>query len=241
MLSDVVIGMMSSRFILWRCLHGGPLTEDTLDQPKPHLLVPWDRLRARNLPLLAKLTQVYGSCAVIARDGKQIVGQLRFYPKIVCGMAAPGPGLCMQQTFPSGPADDFVGNNFPPLDQIADKTLFVHCLMTGSPQQEHNPYQRKGLGSRLVRTLVTWAREEGWHAVEATAYADLPSIYAVTGQAGKTFWEKLAFSVIETSVEPAFVEEGAEGFVNALLKEAADRGMDAAAAKAKYMMRLCLT
>lgn len=240
MLSDVAVEMMSSEFILWRCLHGGPLTKATVDRPEPHPRVPWERLRARNLPLLAKLTQVYGSCAVIARHGEGIVGHLRFYPRFVCQMAAPGPGLCMQQTFPNGPADDFVGHTFPPLDEISDKTLLVHCLMTGSPQQKENPYQRKGLGSHLVRTLVDWAREEGWNAVEATAYADLPSIYAVTGQAGRTFWEKLGFNVTETGVESAFIEEGEEGFVRTLLKEAADRDMAPVAAKAKYTMRLDL-
>ena len=161
MLGNVVIEMMSSEFILWRCLHGGPLTKETVDQPKPHPQVPWDWIRARNIPFLAKLTDVYGSCAVIARDGNQIVGQLRFYPKAICNMAASGPGLCMQQTFPNGPADDFVENNFPLLDQISDKTLFVHCMMTGSPQQKNNPYQRKGLGSRMVRMLIKWARPEG--------------------------------------------------------------------------------
>ena len=239
-LSNVVIEMMSSEFIVWRCLHGGPLTTATIDQPEPHPRVPWAQLRARNVPLLSQLTKVYGACAAIARDGKQIVGQLRFYPKAVCKMAAPGPGLCMQQTFPNGPADDFVENRFPPLDQIADKTLFVHCMMTGSPQQVDNPYQRKGIGSRLVRTLIAWARRRGWSAIEVSAYADLPCVYAVTGQAGRTFWEKLGFRVIETSIESAFVEEGSDGFVGVLLKEAADRGMDAAAAKAKYTMRLDL-
>jgi hypothetical protein len=131
MLNDVVVEMMSSEFILWRCLHGGPLTKENLDQPEPNPQVSWDQIRTRNRPLLAKLTETYGSCAVIARDGDQIVGLLRFYPKAICELAEAGPGLCMQQAFPAGPADDFVERDFPPLDQIADESLFVHCMMTG--------------------------------------------------------------------------------------------------------------
>lgn len=238
MINDVVVEMMSTDFLLWRCLHGGPLTRETVDCPEPHPAVPWERLRARNLPLLIKLTQVYGACAVVARHGERIVGQLRFYPKAVCQMAAPGPGLCLQQTFPAGPADDLSGRGFPPLDEIADKALFVHCLMTGSPQQKENPYQRQGLGSRLVRTLVDWARERGWNAVEATAFTDLPTIYAITGQAGRRFWEKLGFRVVDTGVEPALDVEG--DFGRLLLKEAVDHELDAAAAHARYTMRLDL-
>ena len=240
MLENVTVEMMTSEFILWRCLHSGPLTKETVDHPKPHPRVPWEQLRARNVPLLLKLIEVYGSCAVIARDGNQIVGQLRFYPKAICNMAAPGPGLCMQQKFPNGPADDFADTSIPPRDQIADKTLFVHCLMTGSPQQKSNPYQRKGLGSRMVRRLIEWARQQGWSAVEANAYADLPCLYAVTGQAGRTFWEKLGFRVTESGVESAFVDDGNKGFVDILLKEAAERRIDSTAAKTKYTMRLDL-
>ncbi len=240
MRDNVVIEMMSSEFILWRCLHGGPLTRQTVDQPAPHPHIPWERLRARNVPFLVKATKLYGSCAVIARDGNQIVGQLRFYPKAVCNTAAPGPALCLQQTFPGGPADDFAENDFPPLDQIADKILFVHCMMTGTPEQEDNPYQRKGLGSRMARALIDWARPQGWIAIEVHAYADLPCVYAVTGQAGRTFWEKLGFHVAESIIEPAFAQSAHEGFVSVLLKEAADRGMDAKAAKTRYTMRLDL-
>ena len=232
--------MMSSELVLWRCLHGGPLTKETVDEPEPHPRVPWDQLRVRNLPLLTKLTETYGSCAVIARDGEHVVGQLRFYPKAICKMAAAGPGFCMQQTFPNGPAADLVENDFPPLDKIGDKTLFVHCMMTGSPQQTNNPYQRGGLGSRMVRTLCDWARQQPWSAVEANAYADLPCVYSITGQAGVTFWEKMGFRVLESTIEPAFAEGGNEGFVGLLLKEAADRGMDAEAAKTRHTMRLDL-
>ncbi|GAH68962.1 unnamed protein product, partial [marine sediment metagenome] len=103
-----------------------------------------------------------------------------------------------------------------------------------------NPYQRKGLGSRMVRTLIDWARQQGWSAVEAHAYADLPCWYAVTGQAGKTFWDKLGFRVVESTTEPAFAEGGHKAFVETLLKEAADRGIDADIAKTRYTMRLDL-
>lgn len=240
MVDDVTVEMMAGELVVWRCLHSGPMTRETMDRPEPHPRVPWDELRERNVPLLAKLTEVYGSCAVIARDGERIVGQLRFYPKAICNMTAagPGPGLCMQQTFPNGPADDLVSCAFPPLDGLADKTLFVHCLMTGSPGQKENPYQRKGLGSRMVRKLIEWAREQGWSAIEANAYADLPYIYAVTGQAGRGFWEKLGFRVVWSGTEPAFAEDQHQEFVAMLLKEAAEQGMDAATAKAKYTMRL---
>ena len=62
----------------------------------------------------------------------------------------------------------------------------------------------------------------------------------MTGTAGRTFWEKLGFRVIETGIESAFVEDGSDGFVGILLKEAADRGIDAGTAKTKYTMRLDL-
>jgi hypothetical protein len=240
MLSDVMVEMMSDELILWRCLHGGPLTEGTIDQPEPHPRVPWERLRARNLPVLRRLIRTYGSCAVIARDNERIVGQLRFYPRAVLRMVGKEPHFCMQQTSPNGPPDDFAESSLPSLDEIADKTLFVHCMMTGSPQQDDNPYQRTGLGSRMVRTLIDWARGQGWEAVEANAYADLPSIYAITGQAGKTFWEKLGFSAVLSEIEPAFVEDGNDGFVRGLLAEAADLGMDPDTARTRYTMRLDL-
>lgn len=238
MFSDVATEMMSSELILWRCLHAGPLTSESIERPQPDPRLPWAQFRARNVPLLSKLTEVYGACAVIARDGEHVVGHLRFYPKAICQMAAPGPGLCLQQTFPCGPADDLVERTFPPPAQIADKTLFVHCMMTGSSQREDNPYRQKGIGSRLVRTLIEWARPREWSAIEATAYADLPCVYAITGQAGQTFWEKLGFHVVEAAVEPAFLEADHDGFVRALLNEAADRGMDATAAKTRYTMQL---
>jgi len=238
MIEDVVVEAMTKEFILWRCLHGGPLTKETVDHPKPHPGVPWEQLRARNVPLLSKLTDVYGACALIARDGKQIVGQLRFYPKAICEMAAPGPGLCMQQTFPGGPADDFVEKRFPPLDLIGDKTLFVHCMMTGSPQQKENPYQRQGIGTRMVRSLIQWAKANGWERIEADAFEDIPIVYEITGSAGHTFWEKTGFHIAERHPHPDL--QSRDAFVVTLEQQAEAMGIPSERARDRLIMRFDL-
>jgi len=237
MIEGVAVEMMGPDFLLWRCLHGGPLTKATVDQPPPPSA--WEGLKARNVPLLKKLMATYGTCAVVARAGDEIVGQLRFYPKAICAIAASGPGLCLQAPFPAGPAEDLVQKPFPRLEEMGDKTLFVHCLMTGSPKQAQNPYQRKGLGKAMVRRLIEWAGPRGWQAVEATAYEDLEIIYAVTGQAGKAFWEKLGFRVVQVDVEPAFTE-GSEfrDFVKTLRQQAEARGLAPTDVVNRYRMRL---
>ena len=233
-MTTLTISMMSPSFLLWRCLHNGPLTKDTVDLPPPNLEMPWDELRRRNLPLVEKLTRVYGACAVVAYHEDEIVGMLRFYPKEVYEIYGAG-FLCMQQAFPYGPAQDFAQVDFLPPEQLGDRTLLVHCLMTGSPSQVENPYQRKGIGSQMVRKLIEWAGENGWAAVEATAYEDLPLVYGVTGQAGKRFWEKLGFQNVETGVEAELAKDN--DFSRALREQAAACGLPQERVKNKYTMR----
>lgn len=234
MIEGISIKMMEPAFLLWRCLHSGPLTKDTVNLPPPD--PEWEGHKARNVPLLTKLMATYGACAVVAYDEDSIVGQLRFYPKFLCSLAVTGPGLCLQQQFPAGPADDLVSRHFPPLKELEEKALFVHCLMTGSPKQRENPYQRKGLGKAMVRHLVQWAKELGWQTIEADAYEDIDLIYSVTGQAGKGFWEKLGFHVDKIGVEPAFTQE--DDFVKALRQQATARGLAPTDIAKKY--RMCL-
>jgi RimJ/RimL family protein N-acetyltransferase len=231
------LGAASKDFLLWRCLHSGPHTKESIDSWEPDEPLPWSAFRERNLPLLQKLTQAYGSCAVTAWDGDRVVGMLRFYPKEVCGMAEAGM-LCLQQVFPYGPADDFWQGKFPPMQDLADKTLVIHCIMTGCPNWKENPYQRQGIGTRLVKQLVHWGREKGWAAIEATAYEEIPILYEVSGQAGIHFWEKAGFQVVETSVETAFLEEN--GFTKALRRQAQEIGLSPEQMERRYTMRLIL-
>ena len=240
MIDDVVVEPMTEEFILWRCLHDGPLSRDTIDQWPSASTMPWVCYRNRNTPLLMKLTRTYGACAIIARDGDQIVGHLRFYPKAVCDMEGAG-GVCLQQDFPAGPAVGFAESDFPALAKIEDKTLAVHCLMTGSPQQKENPYQRKGIGTGMIRILIQWAKDNGWECITVDSFEDLPIIYEITGSAGFTFWEKLGFHIADRHPHPElqnrdqFVQ-----FITTLEKQAEATGIPPERARDRLVMRLDL-
>lgn len=237
MLENIVIEPMIKDFILWRCLHGGPLSQNTIDQWSADTKMPWERYRTRNTALLAKLTDLYGACAMVARDGENIVGILRFYPKSVGEMEGAGL-LCLQQDSPAGPRDNFSKCEFPPREELENQTLEVHCLMTGSPQQKENPYQRKGIGTRLARAMITWAKENGWERIEATSFEDLPIVYGITGDTGHTFWEKLGFHIADRFLHTHLIE-GSE-FAKTIEEQAISCGIDPARAKDCIIMRLDL-
>jgi GNAT superfamily N-acetyltransferase len=240
MFEDVVVEPMTEDFILWRCLHGGPLSPDSIDQWPSTGKIPWQRYRERNIPLLVKITRTYGACAIIARDGDRIVGQLRFYPQAVCDLEGAG-GLCLQQDHGAGPADEFTNSYFPPPAEIEDKTLVVHCMMTGSPQQRENPYQRKGIGTRMVGALIDWARGNAWERIEADSFEDIPIIYEMTGSAGRAFWEKMGFRLVDRHPHPElqdrsrFIE-----FLKLLEEQAKSLGIQPERASDRLVMRLDL-
>ena len=232
---------MTEEFILWRCLHGGPLSSDTIDQWPSADNMPWDRYRKRNEPLLVKFTRTYGACAILARDGDRIVGHLRFYPKAVCDMEGAG-GPCLQQDPPGGPVEDFADSEFPDPAQMEDKTLIVHCLMMGSSLQKENPYQRKGIGTRMVRTLIEWAKANGWERIDADSFEDLSIIYEGTGSAGHTFWEKLGFHLVDRHPHPDLRDRSQFGeFIETLEEQAKSIGIPPERASDRLVMRLELT
>jgi hypothetical protein len=236
-LDYLVVEPMREDFLLWRCLHAGPLNLRNIDAPDPHPEVDWPSTRTRNVPLLTKLTRRYGACAILARDGDDAVGTLRFYPKALCSFGAGGAGFCMQQRCPAGPADDMVTREFPSLAALTDKTLFVHCLMVASPPGDPGRYRRKGLATRLAHELIRWATEQGWSAIEANSYEELPMLYAISGVAGRRFWEPLGFSLVHQDTEPAISGD----FLETLRRDAVAAGLLPENAANRYRTRLELT
>ena len=236
MIENIAVEPMTEDFILWRCIHGGPLSHGTIDQWAPDDKMPWDRYRNRNKALLSKLTKIYGACAIIARDRGEIAGQLRFYPKAV--WEAEGAGLlCLQQDNPAGPVDEFAESNFPPQAELVDKTLEVHCMMAGAPGDDR--YKRKGIASQMVNTLIAWAKENGWDAIRANSFEDIPLLYGCTGNAGRTFWEKLGFRVADRIPHPHFQER--TDFVIKIEKQGEAIGIAPERATDRIVMQLDLT
>jgi N-acetylglutamate synthase-like GNAT family acetyltransferase len=130
-----------------------------------------------------------------------------------------------------------VEKEFLPVEEIKDKTLKVCCMMTGSPFQEENPYQRKGIGTKMVHELMRWAKEKGWQSIEATANEDLDILYANTGDAGKRFWEKLGFQLVKTETEPRFTGD----FLKTMQEQAKAQNLPPERVKNKYTMKIQLT
>jgi hypothetical protein len=230
---ELVVEPMRGDFLLWRCLHGGPISRRTIDSPPLNPEVDWPFVRARNIPLLEKLTRTYGSCAILARDGDDVVGTLRFYPKSLLSFGE-GAGFCLQQRSPAGPKDDLAAGVFPPLEALADKTLYVHCLMIAAPSGDPNRYRRKGLATRLGLELIRWAKDRGWSAIEASAYEDLPMLYAISGAAGRRYWKRLGFRLVLKDTEPSISGE----FLERLRQDAVAAGLRPESVANRYRMRL---
>ncbi len=236
MAEPITIAPMDASMFVWRCLHGGPLDPDLLASLPDDDRLPWERYHGRNLAILEKCTHLYGSCAMLACAKGEVIGILRFYPTELAALPEAGL-LCLQQDFPAGPADNFAARDWPAPEVIVDRTLAVHCLTVGKPGEAVDPYRRRGIGTALVRALIAWARAYGWRRIEATAYADLGLLYTVTGQAGLTFWRKLGFQVLHSEPEPALSDEQ-DGFVRALLAQAAEQGVSPDEARLRHIVGL---
>jgi hypothetical protein len=146
--------------------------------------------------------------------------------------------MCLLQDYPNGPVDDFAEKEFPPLEKIEDKTLAIHCMMTGSAQKKENPYQRKGIGTRMIRFLIDWASNNGWERIEVDAFEDFPLIYEITGGGGLSFWQKLGFHVIDRHPHPHLQDRNE--FVMKLEEQAKSAGISLERVKDRIVMRFDL-
>jgi hypothetical protein len=121
-------------------------------------------------------------------------------------------------------------------EQLKEQTLKVHCLMTGSPGQAENPYQRRGIATAMVQTLIEWAKINDWQRIETDSFEDLPLIYETTGSAGRAFWEKLGFKAADRFPHPQLSDY--PEFAARLKEQARSAGVDVNKACDSILMRL---
>jgi GNAT superfamily N-acetyltransferase len=180
---------------------------------------------------MREMIQRYGTCALLAWEGGKVVGFVRFYPMEIARMVderrAGRAEPILDPTLACDPEHDHA-------------TLWVHCVMTSRPytggttevgstsggdrifRAAEEAGARKGVGLRLAKALVPWAREHGWKRIIKIAPCDLDFFYGIWGGGGKTFWEKAGFRAVGTIYRP---QEWSEEDMATLRAQTADKGM----------------
>ena len=149
---------------------------------------------------MREMIQRHGTCAMLAWEREEVVGQVRFFPLRVA--------QCIAQASVKGQPAVQSALEFEP----DTGTLWVQCIMTSRPfvgpeagtlgerdwPSKKDAGARRGVGLRLVQGLVEWARGHHWQRTVKHTNADLDCFYGQTGGAGKGFWEKAGFRVVGT-------------------------------------------
>jgi len=218
---------MDEGYLHLSCLHDGPIdtagiesmSDDVPVDAPPH---PWSDETLRELgpkirhsgsgtagqkrEFMREMIERYGTCAILAWEGREVVGHLRFLPMRVArliGQTEPCPVLDAMKA--CEPEED-------------EGTLWVQCVMTSRPYASSERIvggkgpasrtmleagARRGRGLKLARALISWAREHGWKRIVKVAHCDLDCMYGVVGGGGKAFWEKAGFRVVRTYYDEA--------------------------------------
>ena len=211
----IEIKPMDEDYILIDCLHHGAVDpslppkrgnewQDAPDLP-PH---PWSDETIAELAkkyrrisegwagdsareFMREMIQRYGSCAILAWEDGKVVGFLRFYPLSIAHLVVEAGG---EQKHP-------VMTYLKVLDSDPD-ALWAQCVMTArpfeKPEEAVKAGARKGIGVKLARALIPWAKEHGWKRIVKAAHSDLDCFYGTCGGGGKAFWEKAGFKAIGT-------------------------------------------
>lgn len=217
----IEIRPMNEGYLHLVCLHEGAVDPARVQVPArrlpgghpPH---PWsdETLRAvaaryreqrvyhpRPADFMVEMIRRYGTCAMLAWEGPQVVGHLRFYPLAVIRLFWPPEDAASVPilAWAGDPEDD-------------EGTLWVQCVMTSRPYigaeldavtGRHWPSSeeagaRRGIGLQLVLELIDWARAHGWARIVKVAHADVDCFYGQLGGGGKAFWEKAGFAAVQS-------------------------------------------
>ena len=137
--------------------------------------------------------QQLGSCAVLAFDRAQHVGQLQFRKY--------SPDL----RSPNGLWDPLYWGDFGEhAPCLPAKTVSVFCYHVGQledTEKRDHRYQGKGIGLKMLDFLLEWARKEGFDAVIAKATPGVRKVMNFMGGQPATAYLQRGFDLHETWVD----------------------------------------
>jgi len=148
---------MNKDFILFCCLHCGPLSPSTIDEK---CSLPKEQLD-RNKKFLARLVDAYGSCAMLAMEDDSVVAHARFYPQIIYDQFK----ICCQDPN-HAITQEIAEMELPPLANQAERILRITCFFV------HKDYRGQGLSHKLIDAILKWAKNNSWKSVRCFSYLD---------------------------------------------------------------------
>jgi GNAT superfamily N-acetyltransferase len=176
--------LMDESCVLTSCLHGGPIPlEDALDAgARPAWLETLSDLPTGTVArALRALCAEYGSCGVMAVEGDQVVGKVRFGPVQVCHEP-----FCVQQMPENMTA--LARAALPAKADLQPLALTVVCV------QLAEGYRGRGLASGMLHAMIAWASDEGWQEVHARATRHIRPLLDWSGMLSRDVYEKLGFT-----------------------------------------------
>ena len=152
---------MDKDFILFRCLHNGPLSPSNIEAKHMDIGSLSKEQIDRNKKFLARLVDAYGSCAMLAMEDDSVVAHARFYPQIIYDRFT----ICCQDPN-HAITQEIAAMELPPLSNQAERILRITCFFV------HKDYRGQGLSHKLIDAILKWAKNNSWKSVRCFAYLD---------------------------------------------------------------------
>jgi GNAT superfamily N-acetyltransferase len=152
---------MDKDFILFRCLHNGPLSTSNIETKGMNIAsVPSEQLD-KNKKFLTRLVEAYGSCAMLALEDDYVVAHARFYPQAIYEQykfCCHDPSYAITQ--------EIAEMELPQLTNEAERILRITCFFV------LKDYRGQELSHKLIDAILKWAKNNNWKSVRCFAYQD---------------------------------------------------------------------
>ncbi len=189
---------MTKDFILYRCIHVGPLGPENIDK-----LTEKDRqstrdMFIRNKKFFSRLVETYGSCAMLAIENDLMIAHARFYPQIISELTGKNDMCCQQLKY--APTADMTEMDLPTFEELTDPSLRIYCWHV------HKDYRNQGISHALLKGIIQWAIANGWKTILASAGVDDPWVASQSCAPMLRTYLKHGFEITSTVPSPELLD-----------------------------------
>ena len=189
---------MTNDFILYRCIHVGPLGPENIDKLTAKDKQSTKDMFIRNKKFFSRLVKTYGSCAMLAMENDFVIAHTRFYPQVISELTGKNDMCCQQQEYAS--TQEMIEMDLPCIEELTDRSLRIHCWHV------HKDYRNKGLSHVLLDAIIDWAKAHGWKTILASAGVNDPWVASLSCAPMLRTYQKHDFQIVSTVNSPELLD-----------------------------------